>query len=195
MELKSLSTAIFSGRPPNRLRPGARSRVTRVLNLRDVATRLSSVEGLEEIEVPDTDEARKLEIAAGDVVLTARGSSVRAAVAEVEHQGVLLGANLVAIRPLPALGAHMLAAYMRHPLVQARLLADFAGSATGGFTTEALRTLELSPPEEGSGALEEMAQAVEVYAAHLEAAAALRRQAIVQVAFDRLGPASDWRPR
>lgn len=188
MQLGDLATTVFSGRPLTRLRAEDSDELAPVVSLRDVTTRLPSRTELESVPVRMSGDTARLTIKPGDVVVTARGSSVRAAVATEEHLGALPGANLIVLRPRNT-SPHLLAAYLRHPVVQAHLLQEFAGSSTLGFTVETLRQLEVRDlPAAEAGLLAQMSEAVEQYALHTERAAELRRRATTEAVFDRLWP-------
>jgi len=188
VQLGDLAITVFSGRPLTRLRAEDGADQAHVINLRDVTTRLPPRAELESIPVRMSGETARLAIKPGDVVVTARGSSVRAAVATEEHVDTLPGANLIVLRPRDT-SPHLLAAYLRHPDVQAHLFQEFAGSSTLGFTVETLRQLEVRDlPMEEANLLAQMSEAVEQYALHTERAAELRRRATTEAVFDRLWP-------
>ncbi len=182
MKLESLTTDIFAGRAivaplEGESRP--------VIALRDVTTRIKAVDALQAVTASPA-EVRKLSVLAGDVLVTARGST-RAAVAKVEHEGALAGANLIVIRLDGRLPPELLAAYLRHPTIQATLKADFAGTTTVGFSVESLKKLELrgvSEPE--ATILSQFVEANDAYAEHLRSAARLRQDASAQAVFDRM---------
>jgi restriction endonuclease S subunit len=81
-----------------------------------------------------------------DIILTARGTVVRAAVVEPAQSGAVAGPNLIVIRPQPDLEPDLLAAYLRHPSMQTRLLAQRVGSVTLGFTTSQVAALKIAVP-------------------------------------------------
>ena len=119
-------------------------------------------------------------LATDDIVLAARGA-FRAVVTPPSHEGVILGANLIALRPKGPLSARVLAAYLLLPATQAQLFADTRGAATRGFTMQALRRLRLRLPPSATidnldAALlqarihrEESRQAIDAYARALDA--------------------------
>jgi type I restriction enzyme M protein len=191
MELGEVARQVFAGRPVARLKPSDSTRSARVLGLRDVTRHLAPLSDLEAADAPDTEETDRLALEPGDVVITSRGSTIRAAVAGQDHAGVIVGANLIVVRLEPVLSPHLLAAYLRHPAIQRRLLADFVGSTTAGFTVESLRGLPIEIyASEDQQLLARLVEAVEAYADHVLAGAELRRQAALEVVFERLAPNS-----
>lgn len=188
MKFSDLCRDIFSGRPINRLPTTAHSAPRRIIGPKDVTTRIASIEDLDLVEGPETGARNRLELQPGDIVVTSRGT-VRAAVATDEHAGVLVGANLVVVRPHPKVGPHLIAAYLRHPAIQEHLLADYSGSATPGFSIETLKQIDIQYPQDSSlSDLQRIASAVESYAENLEDAASLRRRAVVEMVFESMSP-------
>lgn len=117
-----------------------------IVALRDIDDSITPLANLERVRIAPSF-ATRFAIAAGDVVVTARGALVRTAVVGVEHAGVMLGPNLLCIRPdQDRLVAPLLAAYLRLPDVQAVLLSASAGTAMPSLTVKDLSRLKLFLP-------------------------------------------------
>jgi hypothetical protein len=112
----------------------------RLLPLRLTADPLPAVTDLDMVEAtPDMSRHR---LAGNDVVLAARGP-FRVAIAPPSYEGVILGANLIALRTQGIFQPRLLAAFLALPAVQTQLYAGTRGAATAGFTVKSLRAIRL----------------------------------------------------
>ncbi len=119
--------------------------------------------------------------------MTARGITIRAAVARPEHTGVIAGPNLIVFRPGPRIVPELIAVLLRHPQTQAALLQSRTGSGTPGFTISQLANLEVSLPDIGSQLqLMEMADLADAHHLAAVTAARLRRDVVHDLVFDAL---------
>lgn len=134
---------IFAGMSASRLKAMVGVAQTRIVNVRDVSTSLAPLTALDLMELVPDKQLNSIRLEQDDVVVTARGS-LRAAVVEMQHIGAVAGANLVVVRPKQGLRPHVLAAFLRHPRVEKKLLADFSGSVTSGFTLNSIRNLRMN---------------------------------------------------
>jgi hypothetical protein len=130
----------------------------------------------------------KYRAAAGDVLISARSTSLKTAIVPANLDGTVINATLVGVRSRPALEPLLLLAYLQHPDGQ-MALAAVAQSATAqmNITVSALQSLLVPvPPIEVQHQLVRMLEASdEAYRASLEAANT-RRQLAIQVIADRL---------
>jgi hypothetical protein len=180
---------IFSGRPVRRVPDGDAWRSARVVGLRDVGRRISPAAEIEEVQVAETDDVARSALQVGDIVVTARGANVRAAVATSDHEGLLAGPNLIVVRLGGGAPPEMIAAYLRHPEVSARLLRDFVGTSTGGITIESLRRVELAMTDSDCAArLSELVQRIDAYAEYQRRVIDLRQTAADEAIFGHLHP-------
>jgi hypothetical protein len=179
--------SLFSGVVPARLTPERDAvsggfRDYRVVTLKDVALAISPVRELQTIRAA-AEAVRKFELRVADVVATARGSTVRAAVVTVEQDGALLGPNLVGIRLRErVLLPELLASFIRHPATQAKLLDVTAGSVTPGMTVTTASNLQLVlQPFASQHELARIMQLTEAYQAATLRAAGLRGEVVSEL--------------
>jgi len=180
---------IFSGRPAKRPADGDTPHVARVVGLRDISRRISPLSDLEAVEIADGEDVARSALRPGDVVVTSRGSNVRAAVAQREHDGVLAGPNLIVVRLEGEVPPELIAAYLRHPLISAQLLREFVGTSTAGFTIESLKRIELARTDDRFAVLlAELVVRVDAYAEYQQRVIALREKAADESIFFHLHP-------
>lgn len=176
---------VFSGRPPQKVEDGEPSEQVPILAMRDVGVRITGRDHLETVPVGGQPDPKR-RIRPGDVVVTSRGR-VRAAVAREEHDGVLLGPNLMLVRPMIDYPPSVLAAYIRHPAIEARLLEDTMTSGTPGFSMESLRSLELTPlPPDRAERLAELVEETDTYVREVQAGANRLTAAAIETVFAHL---------
>lgn len=179
---------IFLGRPPAKVDEGATTATAPIVALRDVASRITPRDRLEEVEVSgDPDPQRRLR--RGDIVVTARGR-IRSAVAEAQHEQALLGPNLLLVRLRESIPPEVVAAYIRHPLVAPSLLSDQGVSATASLAVDALRSLELAQLDvDCAEALAELVRETEDYRDEIEEGLVRLTEATAAAVFVKLAPA------
>lgn len=186
--LGELARDIFVGRPLSRIKVVPDAPPIPLVSPRDVEDVLSPVEDLETLQTVLSSDIKRARLEAGDVVVTARGS-VRAAVAEEEHRGAIVGPNLVVVRLEPGPLPYVVAAYLRHPLVQEHLQAQTRGTATAGLGVGDLRALPLMLPDENElKTICEVVVLTDRYASAALTAVARRRQIALRLVHDALAP-------
>ncbi len=159
-----------------------------ILSLKDVGRELAPRETLAIVQSSRA-EVRRCRIAPGDVVVTTRGTDIRAAVVQSSHSEVIAGVNLAIVRPDAPLDPILLAAFLREPRTQARLLRDTAGASTPGFTLKALGDLPISIPSvEHQRSLVRFIQAAEAHRAALLRSIELREQVCNELVSVELTP-------
>jgi type I restriction enzyme S subunit len=184
VELMFSGRALPRGGPDDPLLP--------VLGLKDVGIELTPVDQLERTAVPAGQAAERLSLRAGDVVVTSRTARVRAAVAEETHRGVLVGPNLIVVRPGERISGTLVAALLRHPVVQDQLLAEFASRTPPGFTVERLGRLRIAiPPVSEQAALAELVAVTEAHALAVSESVQLRQAATYELVHRRLHAGED----
>lgn len=84
---------------------------------------------------------------AGDLVLSARSTSLKMGIVPEELDGVVVNATLMAVRPSSRLDARLLAAYLSHPEGNAALAAIAqSGTIQMNLTVNAVSKLEIPLP-------------------------------------------------
>lgn len=173
-ELASVSAgfnAVRVGHPPT-----AHASRFAVIALKDVARKIAPMESLSSLEaLPE--QAERFRVEPGDVIVTTRGADIRAAVVEEIHAGAIAGTNLARIRLKSSLlQPTLLAAFLREPRTQERLLRDTTGASTPGFTINALASLPIRiPSSRDQGALVRLIEAAAAYREDLLRAIELRQ--------------------
>ena len=130
----------------------------------------------------------KYQAKSGDLVLSARSTTLKMGVVPDELDGIIVNATLIGVRSMPALDPRLLAAYLSHPDGQAALDA-VAQSATiqMNLTVNALCELEVPVPsaaeQERMVKLLTAADMAFVSAVH---AAQLRKKLANEVVVDKL---------
>jgi len=159
---------VYLGRAPARDGGGVGPFVpVPLLTMRDVGVRIAPRDQIETVGLgapPDPDRLLRT----GDIAVTSRGR-LRAAVAEREHEGVLVGHNLILVRLHQSLPPYVLAAYLRHPVVEEELLSETSSAGTPGLSLDNLRNLNLQNISEGrADLLAELVEQTEAYRRELE---------------------------
>jgi restriction endonuclease S subunit len=186
-QLREVAT-IVAGTPARRREPAYRVESFPLITLKDVGRQLAPRDKLSKVEGTRHDLSR-YSVAAGDVIVTTRGNDIRAVVVQPTHTGVIAGANLAAIRPDEMLAPALLAAFLREPRTQARLLRDTAGASTPGFTIKALGDMTICIPTlERQRTLVHFIQAGEAYREALTRSMECREQACRELILDELLP-------
>lgn len=150
--------------------------------MRDVGVRIAPRAVLDTAVVGGQPDPRR-RLAPGDVLVTSRGR-VRAAVAQSEHAGVLVGPNLMLVRPMGGYPSALLAAFLRHPAIEARLLELTATSGTPGFTMDDIKSLELGEvSSERARKLAQLMEETDAYVRDIQAGAGRLNAAAVETVF------------
>lgn len=116
-----------------------------LITIKDVNQSLTAIEELPRVTA-DPAAVRRFLVRPSDVVVTTRGTAIRAAVVEPSHAGAIAGANLAIVRVRSELAPALLAAFLREPRTQKALLYSTAGAVTPGFTIKALGDLPIRVP-------------------------------------------------
>jgi Type I restriction modification DNA specificity domain len=160
--LKELAD-ITAGISVTRLATDRQSPRIPVLSISDINEELRPRETLS--TAPATSEmTAKFSVQTDDVIVTTRGTDIRAAVVKETHRGTIAGANLAIIRSNGSLVPALLAAFLRQPATQATLLRDTTGASTPGFTIKVLGDLPIRvPPWERQLMMAQMIEAATAY--------------------------------
>jgi hypothetical protein len=172
-----LAATVFTGLVLAKLKKPSGSTLVRILQARDVKARLAPPDELQEFAVPETSDLDRYRLRTSDIVVTARGVEVRAAVAPPAHDGIVVGPNLIVIRPGPEITPELMAILLRHPITQRSLLSGRTGSNTAGFTVRELKNIKIAVPEAAvQHRLVEITEVAMAYHSAALKAAELRRE-------------------
>lgn len=170
---------VFAGKASTRLKSGASE--APLVNLRDIGREgLASVEQMEHVAIAP-DERARFGIQPGDLIASVRGT-FRVAVAGPEHDRAVAGANTAVIRLRRGIPPNVVAAYLRHPEMTARLMSAFTGSTIQGISLENLKQTEIRLPDHGTlAALDELVDAEGRYHYATLASAEARRTLMLEL--------------
>ncbi len=104
-------------------------------------------EAIETVNLSPEADVASSQVAAGDVVLTCRGTAVRVALLPERAAGMVIDSNLIAVRCGPQLQPELLAAFFRHPA--GREILERASQSTTrqkNLTLKAVRRIMLPVP-------------------------------------------------
>lgn len=170
---------IYVGLPTKQSDVRQAGRSGNVLTVRALTGTGIDFEELVQVDLGNRD-VDKYRAAAGDVLLSARSTTLKTAIVPDELDGIVVNATLVGVRCLPDLNPRLLVAYLSHPDGQAALEA-VAQSATiqMNLTAGALRKIEvpLPPIEEQRQMVDILTAADYAYVAAIEAAESRQRLA------------------
>lgn len=124
----------------------------------------------------------------GDLVLSARSTTLKMAIVSDELDGIIVNATLIGVRSLPVLDPRLLAAYLTHPDGQAALEA-VAQSATiqMNLTVSAVSNLEVPvPPIDVQRQMVDMLTTADLAFESAIKAAHIRRRLARRVTIDRI---------
>ena len=130
--LKEISVNIFIGLPSHIIKESDEP-VNRLpaVNLKDLSSGRIAVEGLSLVPVPVEHSLEKFRLADGDVLVSARGTKFKAALAGSEVSGAIVSANLINIRPGKELCPAFLAAYLTSAAGEKQALARAKATTSG----------------------------------------------------------------
>lgn len=152
---------VFAGKASTRLKPGDDE--APLVNLRDIGRDgLAPVNRMERVAIA-SDERGRFGIQPGDLIASVRGT-FKVAVAISEHDGAVAGANTAVIRLRNGIPPNVVAAFLRHPEMTARLMSAFTGSTIQGISLENLKQTQIGLPDhETLTALDELVDAEDRY--------------------------------
>lgn len=178
---------IFVGMPTKQSQLKDYGRSGNVLTVRALREFGIDRDQLVHVELNPRDVA-KYHAKAGDLVLSARSTSLKMGIVSRELDGVVVNATLIAVRPEARLDARFLAAYLSHPDGQAALAAIAqSGTIQMNLTVNAISKLEIPLPPIGvqRQMAEMLATADIAYESAVEAARA-RKSLAMEVVMDQL---------
>jgi hypothetical protein len=177
---------VFLGLPIYRLK-GEAGATMLVVNVKDLGHEADPSWVLTSVPVPDVGRVRRFQVLAGDVVVTARGTSLRTALVPERWSGAVLTSNLIAIRLGPHLRPELLQVYLESPAGRQAINRRLAGSALLSVTPSSVEQVEVPVPPIAKQ--EALAELVRIAQQHYEAAVAAaegRRAVAKQIVLDSL---------
>jgi restriction endonuclease S subunit len=134
----------------------------------------------------DDRDVAKYHAESGDLVLSARSTSLKMGIVPEDLSGVVINATLMAVRCSPDLDPRLLAAYLRHPDGEAALGAIAqSGTIQMNLTVNAVSKLQIPlPPIHVQRQMAEMLAAADQACESGIAAAHARRELARRIAFD-----------
>jgi hypothetical protein len=190
-----LRQAFLGTKSRARAAPGAPARgLIGINSLQDGRIQPANLERIPEDEAAGL---QRFEVAPGDVLVTAKGSALKAALIGEAEAGLLASANLIVLRPDPAqVAPEVLYACVDSPPFQARAWSlSTASAGLLSLSVKALGTIEIPlPVREAQAPLAALIAAAEAgYQAAIEAAQARRQlaHALVRQALHAGGDSSE----
>lgn len=181
--------SITAGISPTRLPPSAdEGAAFPVISLSDVDKEVRAREQLATVSTLRPAAERFL-VRVNDVVVTTRGTDIRAAVITKSHDGAIAGANLAIVRLEGGLLPSLLVVFLRRPQTQEALLQTTAGASTPGFPLRSLDELRVRvPPKQRQLTMAQMIEATQGYREAITRAVQLRERACNEVITRELAP-------
>jgi hypothetical protein len=184
-DLASITAGISATRLPSGAGDGA---VFPVISLSDVDKEVRPREELATVSTL-TAAADRFRVRVNDVVVTTRGTDIRAAVITGSHDGAVAGANLAIVRLKDALLPSLLVAFLRQPQTQEALLRTTVGASTPGFPLKTLEEVRIRvPPKQRQVMMSQMIEATEGYREAMTRAVQLRVNAWNETITQELTP-------
>ena len=116
------------------------------INIRDVSDGIIHVETVEHVKIKETGALEKSRIRPKDVILTAKGSAFKAAVASKEIKDYVISANIVAFTLTNEVLPELVVAYLNSTAGQKELHARSAGIAQKALNMRSLMELKIPVP-------------------------------------------------
>jgi len=145
VDLGAVVGTVFTGINPKRYPTGA-AREFRTINVKDLQQgAIAEINALQKTELPDTSQTDRFKVRTGDVLVAARGASKVAQVG-AEHEGCIVGPNIIVIRPGPQLDGALLFAFLQHPDTQLTLAQKSVGTTVPTLTVKTVSEISLAIP-------------------------------------------------
>ncbi|AVX40789.1 Type I restriction modification DNA specificity domain-containing protein (plasmid) [Carboxydocella thermautotrophica] len=148
--ISELAEKVFAGVPSAGRTPlGKGEYKVKVINIKDLVDGVVDTANLAEEVVESLDKVNQFMVKEGDVIITARGTVIKSAVATKECEGCLISGNLIAIRLRPGaeIHPHVLQAYFESKLGQKNIQSISRSSAFMlSLTKSSVMELEIPIP-------------------------------------------------
>jgi len=181
---------LFMGLPVYRLKgtPGA---TAPLLHVKDVEHADDTSWQLSLVTVPDLGRVERYRLRAGDVIVTARGTSLKSAIIPERWSGTLLSSNLIAVRLGERLHPELLLVFLQSTAGQQAIERRLSGSHLLTITPRSLGEVEVPvPPAAEQDMLAELMAIVRMQYQEALFTTEKRRQLAHRIVLDRLQGAS-----
>ncbi|MGH8067384.1 MAG: hypothetical protein ACRERE_19560 [Candidatus Entotheonellia bacterium] len=177
---------LFVGLPVYRLKslPGA---TVPLLSVKDVAHADDALWQLPLVTVPDLSRVERYRLKTNDVVITARGTSLKSAIIPERWNGALLSSNLIAVRLGERLHPELLLVFLQSAAGRQAIERRLTGSHLLALTPRSLGEVEVPVPS--AAEQEVLAELVALARRQYQEAlfiAEMRRQLAHRIVFERL---------
>ena len=113
-------------------------KAVRIVNIKDIQDGQINVADLVTTHIDEASAEKECRIDEGDVLLTIKGPTFKAAVAMRETSGLFFSANILAIRPNSSLEAALLCSFLNSEEGQRQLRARATGAVISSLTPKAI---------------------------------------------------------
>jgi restriction endonuclease S subunit len=117
-----------------------------LINIKDITNGKVNIETVEPVSVHETSLLEKSRISPGDLLVTIKGLSFKAAVADESVKNFAISANLIALTLSDKIVPEVVAAYLNSPAGQRILWARAGGATIRGLTTKTLLEVPIPVP-------------------------------------------------
>lgn len=100
---------------------GSNDNIKRVIGIGSIKEGVIDTNNVDTVRVENGDAVKKATVETGDLILTLRGSSIKAAVADPSVEGYVISANLIAIKLTENVKPEIIATYLNGPIGQSEL--------------------------------------------------------------------------
>lgn len=177
---------LFIGLPVYRLKATSGARVP-LVNVKDVEHTEDASWLLSLVTVPDLGRAERYRLNTGDVVTTARGTSLKSALIPEHWSGALLSSNLMAVRLGERLHPELLLVFLQSASGRQAIARRLAGSHLLTLTPRSLGEVEVPvPPAAEQKALAELARVARTQYQEALFIAETRLRLAHRIVFERL---------
>ena len=116
------------------------------INIRDVSGGLIHSETVETVKIKETAALEKSRLEPKDIILTAKGSAFKAAVASKDTKGYIISANLIAFTLNDEILPELVVAFLNSPTGQNELHARSAGIAQKALNIRSVLEIKIPVP-------------------------------------------------
>jgi restriction endonuclease S subunit len=120
--------------------------VVKIINTKDLEDGKINLDSINSVSVKKTPLLEKSRIEAGDLIITTKGTSFKAAVADQSVANYVISANLIAIRLSNKVQPEIVAAYLNSTKGQKNLQSLSSGSSIQGLNSNSLLEIQVPIP-------------------------------------------------